>query len=99
MAVAARKVVQREEIPAADCEDIEEWDIELQYLVESILGDADYADEDLYADRSPEEAQALRQWAGMDEGYYQSVAEDLKDEEIESKRAELRKLCIPFIGG
>jgi len=70
----------------------------LSLLEEAYLNDYDdYDDEDLYADRSPEEAQALRQWAGIDEGYYQSVAEDLEDEEIESKRAELGRLCRSFI--
>jgi len=46
MVVAARKEAEGEEIPAPNCEDIEEWDIELQYLSEAILWDADYDDED-----------------------------------------------------
>ena len=61
---------------------------------DGILWDVDYYnDEHLYLDRSPEEAQALRKSTGINENYYLSIAEDIKDEEIESKRAEVRKLC------
>ena len=31
------------------------------------------------------------------EEYFQYISEDLKDEEIESKRTELRKLCGSFV--
>lgn len=64
---------------------------------DGILWDVDYDDEHLYLDRSPEEAQALRKLTGINENYYLSIAEDLKDEEIESKRAELRKLCLSVV--
>ncbi len=64
---------------------------------DGILWDVDYNDEHLYLDRSPEEAQALRKLTGINENYYLSIAEDLKDEEIESKRAELRKLCSSVV--
>ena len=60
---------------------------------DGILWDVDYNDEHLYLDRSPEETQALRKSTEINENYYLSIAEDLKDEEIESKRAEARKLC------
>ena len=52
----------------------------------------------VYAERFPEEVQVLRQLTGINENYYLSIAEDLKDEEIEIKRAELRKLCSFVIG-
>ncbi len=64
---------------------------------DGILWDVGYNDEHLYADRSPEEAQVLRKLTGINENYYLSIAEDLKDEEIESKRAELRKLCSSVV--
>ena len=64
---------------------------------DGILGDVDYDDEHLYADCSPEEAQVLRKLTGINENYYISIAKDLKDEEIESKRAELRKLCRSIV--
>jgi hypothetical protein len=64
---------------------------------DGILWDVDYNDEHLYLDRSPEEAQALRKFAGINENYYLSIAEYLKDEEIETKRAELRKLCLSVV--
>jgi hypothetical protein len=57
------------------------------YVSDGILGDVDYDDEHLYADRSPEEVQTLRKLTGINENYYISIAKDLKDEEIESKRA------------
>jgi len=60
---------------------------------DGILWDVDYDDEHLYLGRSPEEAQVLRKLTGINENYYLSIAEYLKDEEIESKRAEVRKSC------
>ncbi len=97
LVAAAREEAEGEEIPAPDCEDIGEWEIELQCVSDAILWDADYDDEYLYADRSPEESTALRKMAGINEEYYQYIAEDLKDEEIENTLAELRKLCGRFV--
>ncbi len=64
---------------------------------DGILWEVDYNDEHFYLDRSPEEAQVLRKLTGINENYYLSIAENLKDEEIESKRAELRKLCLSVV--
>jgi len=95
--IAARKEAEGEEIPAPDCDDLNEWSIELECVEEGILWDADYEIEHLYADRSPAEARDLREMMNITEEYFQYIPEDPKDEEIESKLAELRKLCASVI--
>jgi hypothetical protein len=97
--IAARKEAQGEEIPAPDCDDLKEWDIELECVEEGILWDADYEIEHLYADRSPAEARELRQMTGITDEYFNYIPEDPKDEEIKSKLSELRKLCESVMKG
>ncbi len=97
LVVAARKEAEGEEIPAPDCEDVGEWDIEVQEISDGILWDADYDDEHLYADRYPEEAKELRRMTCISEDYFQYIPEDIKDEEIQSRIRKIRKVCRPFV--
>jgi hypothetical protein len=71
----------------------------LECVEEGILWDADYEIEHLYADRSPAEARELRQMTGINDEYFNYIPEDPKDEEIEGKIAELRKLCESALKG
>ena len=57
--IAARKEAEGEEIPSPDCEDLDEWGIQLECVEEGILWDADYEIEHLYADRSLELPRAV----------------------------------------
>jgi hypothetical protein len=97
LVVAAREEMEAEEIPHPTCEDLDEWYIEVEGLSAAILWDADYEDEDLYIDKPPEEAQALKDFMRMRDDYFLEIADDLTDEEAEARIMELRKLCNPIV--
>ena len=80
--VAARKEAGGEQTPSSDCDDLEEWDIEVDSLAEAILWDADYDDESLFIDDAPEKAKVLRTLAGISNNYFLAIADDLEDGEI-----------------
>ncbi len=96
--VAARKEAGGEEIPSLDCEDMEEWDIEVESLADDILWDNDYDSEDIFIDQSPEKSRGLKQLAGIANDYYLGVAEDLSEEEVGIKLREIRQLCREIVG-
>ncbi len=93
MILAARREVGAEELPKVGCEDEQEWLIEIEESSYSILWDYDFEDEDLYIDKPPEEAQALKDFMRMRDDYSLEIPEDLKPKEIETKLAELKALC------
>ena len=98
MVVAVRKEAEGEEIPLPTCRDMEEWDIEVEELMDGILWDRDFDDDDIYTDHPPEKSEWLRYMARIPENYFMAIAEDLNEEEIEVKRTELRKLCRSVVG-
>ena len=97
--VAAREEAGGEEIPLSNCDDPEEWNIEVDSLAEAILWDADYDDENLFIDQGPEKAKALMTLAGISNNYFLAIADDLKDGEIEMKLRELRGVCRSVVEG
>ena len=102
LVVAARKEtegdeMERDEIPEPKCTDLDKWEIEVEELSDGILWDLDYGDEDLYIDKPPEEAQALKDFMRMRDDYFSAIADDLTDEEAEARIKELRKLCNSVI--
>ena len=97
LAVAARREMEAEEIPAPTCGDLEEWDIEIEELADCVLWDADYDDADLYLDQPPEKSEWLKSMARIPDNYYLAIADDLSEEDIEKKLAELRNLCRSIV--
>jgi len=93
MILAARRQAGAEELPDENCENYQEWLIEIEELSYLILWDADYEDEDLYIDKPPEEAQRLKDFMRMRDDYFLEVPEDLKPKKIETKLSELKSLC------
>ena len=93
MILAVRRQFGAEELPKEDCKDDQEWLIEIEELSYLILWDADYEDEDLYIDKPPEEAQALKEFMRIRDDYFLEVPEDLKPKQIRAKLSELKKLC------
>ena len=93
MILAARREVGAEELPKEDCEDQQEWLIEIEELSYLILWDYDFEDEDLYIDKPPEEAQRLKDFMRMRDDYFLEIPEDLKPKEIETRLSELKTLC------
>jgi hypothetical protein len=97
MIVAARKEMKAEEIPEPTCRDLDEWDIEIHELSDCILWDADCECEDLFVDRPPEEAKELKRETGVSEDYFAAIADDLTEEQVGHKIAQLRRLCREII--
>jgi hypothetical protein len=93
MILAVRREVGAEDLPDKDCEDEQEWLIEIEELSYLILWDYDFEDEDLYIDKPPEEAQVLKDIMRMRDDYFLEVPEDLKPKEIETRLSELKTLC------
>jgi hypothetical protein len=98
MIVAARKAVVADAALDAVCADPDEWDLEIQNLSDGILWDVDYESDDLSVDRAPRQARELRRPMGIDNGYFDAVAEDLTDQQAEERVAELRKVCAELVG-
>lgn len=99
LVVAVRMEMEGEQIPEASCEDMMEWDIEVETIADCILWDADYADDKIYLDREPERTKFLRHMARIPDNYFMAIADDLGDDEMEGKVKELRELCCRVIGG
>jgi hypothetical protein len=95
---AARKQMEgddaeREQIPEPTCEDLDEWDFQMQRLSEAVLWDGDYEDAQLYIDFPPEKSKELRAAMGIPDDYFMAIADDLSDAEAKEKIKDLRKLC------
>jgi len=97
MVVAARKEAEGEDIPIPNCNDLEEWEIEVETLADFVLPDVDYEDSHLYLDGAPEKSKMLRKLMGISDKYHLAIANDLNDKEVNTKLAELKKLCQSII--
>jgi hypothetical protein len=102
LVIAARKQMEgddseREQIPEPTCEDLDEWDFQMQRLSDAVLWDGDYEDAQLYVDFSPEKSKELRGMMGIPDDYFMAIADDLSDDEAKEKIKELRKLCDSVI--
>jgi len=102
LVIAARKETEgddseREEIPQPICEDLDEWDLQMQELSGGVLWDGDYEDAQLYIDFPPEESRELRDLMGISKDYFLAIADDLTNKEAQARIKELRKLCDSVI--
>ena len=91
--LAARRQAGADKLPAEDCDDVQEWLIEIEELSYLILWDYDFEDEDLYIDKSPEEAKRLKEFMRIRDEYFRDIPEDLTPEEIDTRLSELKSLC------
>jgi hypothetical protein len=76
--------------PTPECDDISEWEFQIDCIADRILWDRDWESDDLMVDTSPEKAQLLKMHMGIDEHYYTSIAPDPKD--LNEVRQTLRRL-------
>jgi hypothetical protein len=98
LVVAVRKEMEVENMPELTCDDLDEWEIEVQGLSDAILWDVDYEDAQLYIDYPPEKSKQLKDWARIPDDYFLAIADDLTDEEAQARIKELRGLCHSIIG-
>ncbi len=89
--------MEGEHIPPATCNDIKEWEIEVEELADRILWDSDYEDGHIYMDHPPEKTQWLKYMVMISDDYYAAIADDLTDEEAQAQIKELKKLCNSVI--
>jgi hypothetical protein len=80
--IAARKQTEgddaeRAEIPEPTCEDLDEWDLQMQELSGGVLWDGDYEDAQLYIDFPPKKSKELRGLMGIPKDYFMAIADDL----------------------
>lgn len=83
-----------ENIPAATCNDLEEWIIEVESLVENIIWDVDYYKHYLLINEPFDNLKYPRYIAELSDNYCPAIADELIKEEIEAKVAGLIKLCL-----
>jgi len=62
--------VGAEDIPEPTCDDLDEWETEVQELSYAILWDVDYEDAQLYIDFLPEKSRWLKDMAGIPDNYF-----------------------------
>lgn len=89
--VAARRERGAADIPDPACDDLRQWEVQIQALRDMILWDADY--EELYVDKRPQESDARRARAGISLEREPAVACDLSDKQIEARISGVRKVC------
>ena len=97
LVIAARKKLETEDIPDLTCDDLEEWETEVQKLSHAILWGVDYDDDQLYIDFPLEKSKQLSDWAGTSDDYFLIIADDLTDKEAKARIKELQNLCHSII--
>ena len=93
MVLAARMESDGEDLPAEDCEDLQEWLIQIDEQSYLILWDYDFEDEDLYMDMPPEESGRLKEFMRIKDDYFVEIQDDLSEKEIATVLSELKALC------
>jgi hypothetical protein len=96
--IAARKESARNDILSLTCDDLNEWIIEVGYLIDDILLNAGFSDDlIIYCNLIAEDAKLLRRIVGISDNYYSGTIESLSNEEIDKKIKELRELCLLIV--
>jgi hypothetical protein len=84
---------ENEEVPHPSCEDLEEWEMCVEFLEDLILWDADYESGECFLDQYPEMNEFLREMFRVTDDYFTAIPSDPKDEEVGQMRQELIELC------
>ena len=80
-------------LPRSDCRDLDEWDFLLDELMDRVLWDRDFEDEELFLDADPGLGRHLKKELGIAGGYFTAIAPDLTGDQLASIRKTLRRLC------
>lgn len=96
--LAARREVDAEDLPAEDCKGVEDWFLEIEELEDMILWDNDYLSETEFVDDSPEDSNYLNEKVGVNESYFNDIAEDPRPNEIKKIVTEIKNLCRSICG-
>jgi hypothetical protein len=96
--VAARQEAEGLEIPKPQCDDMKEWEIEVEELSGRILWDADYENAGLYIDHPPEKSKWMKDMSGVSDNYFLAIADDLTEEQAKARIKQLQTLCHSIVG-
>jgi hypothetical protein len=91
--LAARNQLGAAELTDINSDDYRDWIIEIEELSDSILWDADYLDENLYVDDSPEHSQALKDFMRIRDDYFLEIPEDLRPQQLDNTVAKMEAVC------
>ncbi len=81
-----------EELPDAQSEDLDEWDVLVASLADGVRWDVDWKDSESLLDADPKAGRMVKSLLGIDEDYYVAVPPDPTDEQMEGIWATLRGL-------
>lgn len=62
-----------------ECDDFEAWQFEIECIADKILWDRDWELDDLLVDCSPQKAQLMKRYLGIDDDYFTAIAPDPRD--------------------
>jgi len=80
------------DLPEPDSDDGDAWDLIIETLADRILWDRDWEMEDLFADAIPERGRQLKQFLGIDDGYFRDIAPDPTEQQLAGVRSQLEAL-------
>ena len=80
------------DLPAPDSDGLDAWDLIIEVLADRILWDRDWEMEDLFADAIPERGRQLKQFLGIDDGYFRDIAPDPTEQQLAAVRSQLDAL-------
>jgi hypothetical protein len=87
-----------EQLPNADCSDMEEWEIMIETIQSFVLWDADWLDEDLHLDVDPETSRLRKERLNIDETYYTAIPPDPNESEVQAARVRLCAIVTDSLG-
>jgi len=80
-------------LPVPGCEDIDEWTFLLDVLMDRVLWDRDFEEEELFLDADPGKGHRLMRKLGIARDYFTAIAPEPTDDQLAAFRESLRQLC------
>ena len=86
------------DVPLPDEPDINEWDFQLECLLDAILFDRDFQMGSGFLDEDPDKAATARSLLGVTDSYFSHAAPDISSPDQRSRiENELRSLLSPHL--
>ncbi len=79
-------------IPDINCTDMEQWADLVESIADHILWDRDFEFEKLVGDASPDQAEVIKQQLGINDDYFSTVANDIREIDVERISAQISLL-------
>ena len=80
-------------LPGPNCEDLDEWTSLLEVLMDRVLWDRDFEEEELFLDADPDVSHFRKNQMGIGKDYFTAVAPEPIGDQLERIRETLRQLC------